>query len=214
MGTRESNSGQLHCRSPALAPWAMPSVPHGPLPFCKGSATAMSRGFAWSSRSSWQTSMDMEASLAATAWTCRSPAPPAGLRSCLRIRASPLIRERHHQASRGLIAEAARGSTWSGPGPGSWITARSPMATVSNSLCQFRGIRWLPERPVRDSRLDGKKVMVPRRGLEPPRPCERQHLKLVRLPIPPPGHGLRLVGRRRRLEARARRLVNAREASR
>jgi hypothetical protein len=31
-------------------------------------------------------------------------------------------------------------------------------------------------------------VLVPRRGLEPPRPCERQHLKLVRLPIPPPGH--------------------------
>ena len=30
---------------------------------------------------------------------------------------------------------------------------------------------------------------MPRRGLEPPRPCERQHLKLVRLPIPPPGHG-------------------------
>jgi Na+/H+ antiporter NhaD/arsenite permease-like protein len=30
--------------------------------------------------------------------------------------------------------------------------------------------------------------VVPRRGLEPPRPCERQHLKLVRLPIPPPGH--------------------------
>ena len=32
--------------------------------------------------------------------------------------------------------------------------------------------------------------MVPRRGLEPPRPCERQHLKLVRLPIPPSGHGV------------------------
>ena len=32
--------------------------------------------------------------------------------------------------------------------------------------------------------------MVPRRGLEPPRPCERQHLKLVRLPIPPSGHGM------------------------
>ncbi len=30
--------------------------------------------------------------------------------------------------------------------------------------------------------------MVPRRRLELPRPCERQHLKLVRLPIPPPGH--------------------------
>jgi hypothetical protein len=37
-------------------------------------------------------------------------------------------------------------------------------------------------------------VMVPRRGLEPPRPCDRQHLKLVRLPIPPSGHG---VGARR-----------------
>ncbi len=38
--------------------------------------------------------------------------------------------------------------------------------------------------------------MVPRRGLEPPRPCERQHLKLVRLPIPPSGHGVgeRLYG--------------------
>src|SRR5579864_3481638 len=32
--------------------------------------------------------------------------------------------------------------------------------------------------------------MVPRRGLEPPRPCERQHVKLVRLPIPPSGHGV------------------------
>ena len=29
--------------------------------------------------------------------------------------------------------------------------------------------------------------MVPRRGLEPPRPFERQNLNLVRLPIPPPG---------------------------
>src|SRR5919107_1404108 len=43
--------------------------------------------------------------------------------------------------------------------------------------------------------------MVPRRGLEPPRPCERQHLKLVRLPIPPPGHGKRMSGRPARLEA-------------
>ena len=31
-------------------------------------------------------------------------------------------------------------------------------------------------------------LMVPRRGLEPPRPCERRHLKTVRLPIPPSGH--------------------------
>lgn len=32
--------------------------------------------------------------------------------------------------------------------------------------------------------------MVPGRGLEPPRRCQRQHLKLVRLPIPPSGHGV------------------------
>ncbi len=35
--------------------------------------------------------------------------------------------------------------------------------------------------------------MVPGRGLEPPRPYERQHLKLVRLPIPPSGHGCMFV---------------------
>jgi hypothetical protein len=37
-------------------------------------------------------------------------------------------------------------------------------------------------------------VLVPGRGLEPPRPCERQHLKLVRLPIPPSGHMMRGAG--------------------
>src|SRR4028119_737363 len=50
--------------------------------------------------------------------------------------------------------------------------------------------------------------MVPRRGLEPPRPCERQHLKLVRLPIPPPGHVGEQVGRRGELGGLAT-LVNA-----
>jgi hypothetical protein len=29
---------------------------------------------------------------------------------------------------------------------------------------------------------------VPKRGLEPPQPFDRQHLKLVRLPISPFGH--------------------------
>ncbi len=38
------------------------------------------------------------------------------------------------------------------------------------------------------SRASTDRKMVPGRGLEPPRPCERQHLKLVRLPIPPSGH--------------------------
>ncbi len=48
--------------------------------------------------------------------------------------------------------------------------------------------------------MSENKVMVPGRGLEPPRPCERQHLKLVRLPIPPSGHfdtGLGFMGKRR-----------------
>ena len=31
-------------------------------------------------------------------------------------------------------------------------------------------------------------LMVPRRGLEPPHPCEYMHLKHARLPIPPSGH--------------------------
>ncbi len=35
-------------------------------------------------------------------------------------------------------------------------------------------------------------VLVPRRGLEPPHPCEYMHLKHARLPIPPSGHGLRV----------------------
>lgn len=29
---------------------------------------------------------------------------------------------------------------------------------------------------------------MPKRGLEPPLPCENHHLKVARLPIPPPGH--------------------------
>ena len=32
--------------------------------------------------------------------------------------------------------------------------------------------------------------LVPRRGLEPPRPCGHQHLKLACLPITPPGQGV------------------------
>ena len=67
-------------------------------------------------------------------------------------------------------------------------------ASTSNRSTPSRGSRRYPRsraengtdasRPVRNGGL------VPRRGLEPPRPCERQHLKLVRLPIPPSGHGV------------------------
>ena len=34
----------------------------------------------------------------------------------------------------------------------------------------------------------GASILVRWNGLEPSRPCERQPLKLVRLPIPPPPH--------------------------
>ena len=40
--------------------------------------------------------------------------------------------------------------------------------------------------------------MVPRRGLEPPRPYGHQHLKLARLPIPPSGH---VIGKARQIES-------------
>ena len=40
-----------------------------------------------------------------------------------------------------------------------------------------------------------RKSLVPRRGLEPPRPFGHWHLKPARLPIPPPGHGRCLTGR-------------------
>ena len=32
-------------------------------------------------------------------------------------------------------------------------------------------------------------AVVPETGIEPAHPCERQILSLLRLPIPPPGHG-------------------------
>ena len=38
-----------------------------------------------------------------------------------------------------------------------------------------------------------KKEMVPRRGLEPPRPFDHQHLKLARLPIPPSGQAVGIL---------------------
>ncbi len=62
------------------------------------------------------------------------------------------------------------------------ITANSP-GQLSLKFSRFPGV-------FNRSRALTNKQLVPRRGLEPPRPCERQHLKLVRLPIPPSGHGV------------------------
>src|ERR1700756_2532937 len=37
--------------------------------------------------------------------------------------------------------------------------------------------------------LTGTKKLLPKKGLEPPRPCGHWYLKPARLPIPPPGRG-------------------------
>ena len=69
-----------------------------------------------------------------------------------------------------------------------------PMRRVRATVCPSPGrmsVRQLVDEqiPFRNHRrVSPADKLVPRRGLEPPRPCERQHLKLVRLPIPPPGH--------------------------
>ena len=61
--------------------------------------------------------------------------------------------------------------------------ARTTAVTSAQFMEYFGGFHNL-------QRTAAKGCLVPRRGLEPPRPCERQHLKLVRLPIPPSGHGM------------------------
>ena len=107
----------------------------------------------------------------------------------------------HHQrfSSRAkadwLASLAARSEPWGLPsrtgdtvsafarGPRSRTNANDRHRSAPTiSYAYFIGFENLP-RPL------AKEQMVPRRGLEPPRPCERRHLKTVRLPIPPSGHG-------------------------
>ncbi len=67
----------------------------------------------------------------------------------------------------------------------------------SSFLCTITTTSFLPREivqcaipPFQDNRLSkmrNKLLSVPRRGLEPPSPCGRYHLKVVRLPISPPG---------------------------
>jgi hypothetical protein len=68
----------------------------------------------------------------------------------------------------------------------SLVTGDSPRRLPEN----HRGGRGRRQQKIRDGRY---KQLVPRRGLEPPRPFERQILSLVRLPIPPPGLVLHIV---------------------
>ena len=46
----------------------------------------------------------------------------------------------------------------------------------------------VPGRKQKGPLKGGLSCLVPRRGLEPPPTYVDQHLKLARLPIPPPGH--------------------------
>ena len=64
-------------------------------------------------------------------------------------------------------------------------------APISTKWSQKRSRKWSQDQPnhllslrfLGNSRCD----VVPRRGLEPPLPCENWHLKPARLPIPPSG---------------------------
>ncbi len=61
--------------------------------------------------------------------------------------------------------------------------------SVSNDQTGCLGWRALKQMNFRHGwRLCIILEMVPRKGLEPSRPCGHQHLKLACLPISPPGH--------------------------
>jgi hypothetical protein len=80
--------------------------------------------------------------------------------------------------------------------------SESVSAAFANWIGGWDGIRTLPNHQRAEQLPDGIenlkyrneiKLLVPRRGLEPPLPCENYDLNVARLPIPPSGHG---VGRR------------------
>src|SRR3989344_782092 len=66
---------------------------------------------------------------------------------------------------------------------------RASAPKILNSFGKFGGNPWDALRASRilASKKPMSSLMVPRRGLEPPSPCGRYHLKVVRLPISPPG---------------------------
>ena len=56
------------------------------------------------------------------------------------------------------------------------------------SLCSENSVRFGCRAARSAPRGIDFSYVVPRRGLEPPWPCDRYHLKVVRLPISPPRH--------------------------
>ena len=67
---------------------------------------------------------------------------------------------------------------------------RASAPKILNSLGEFGGNPW---DALRASRISSSKkslssILVPGRGLEPPRPYGHSHLKAARVPIAPPGH--------------------------
>jgi hypothetical protein len=66
--------------------------------------------------------------------------------------------------------------------PFKWMDA---VVESLDSRITYNGSAWVSFSLIMQD--SGEYLMVPRRGLEPPRPCGHWHLKPARLPIPPPG---------------------------
>jgi site-specific DNA recombinase len=82
---------------------------------------------------------------------------------------------------------------------GSIFSEKLVFGETSYRTIKFRNIVSLICRPSKDYKGRGNKkssenselsTLVPRTGIEPAHPCERQILSLLRLPIPPPGQSL------------------------
>ncbi len=57
-------------------------------------------------------------------------------------------------------------------------------------------MKGLPVKHSRYIRHDPKEILVPKKGLEPPHPCEYVDLNHARLPIPPLRHCIQVAFRR------------------
>ena len=115
------------------------------------------------------------------AWSCMNMQSGAAV--------NPARRAGHRPADwpSGVAGSGARGSRrWPLHGPVAAVDARlGEGRRAGRREPKAEGPFGTPKSPRMPSIVTG----VPRRGLEPPRPCDRQTLNLVRLPIPPPGRG-------------------------
>ena len=92
------------------------------------------------------------------------------------------VGERHRNA----LPRIGNGPSGKGPQKGPQIFAivgehQQPRAVIARAkLADSKGF-------FKQFRMSANCILVPRKGLEPSRPCGHWHLKPARLPIPPPG---------------------------